>query len=193
MNNESETNNVVEINTTSETNEVKNEEIVEKESFFKKHKNILWVLLLVVLIPSFTVVGFIVGNNLNLGGNSSIGDYEVLDNPQDNENDDTVAREKGEITFAGYGKYQISSKKPNIEIKNPSGNFVDMIFILTDEATGEIIARTKKVQSGKFVYVNIMNFYKKTGNYTIILNTLTYDSKTGEQMNGMNQKIDISI
>jgi hypothetical protein len=68
-----------------------------------------------------------------------------------------------------------------------------MVFVLTDEASGKVIAKTNKVSAGKYVYVNVMDFYKKSGTFTILVNTSTYDSKSGEQLNGMNQKIEVSI
>ena len=158
----------------------------------KKSNNKLLILAFLLCIPLCTFLGIFIGNNFNREG-GTIGDFDVVDKPHPNQNDDTVAREKGTITFAGFGKYKVSKKNPSIEIKNPSGNFVDMVFELKDEKTGETIAKTGKVSAGKYVYVNIMDFYKKAGNYTIMVITSTFDSKTGEQLNGMNQKIEVSI
>ena len=188
---ENNNNSVVENNAgvVVENNNSTNENNKESEK-----KNRFWIIAFFLAIPLFTCFGIFISNNfLSKPSNSTIGDFDVVDKPQDNTPDDSVARDSGTITFAGYGKYEVSKNRPNIEIKNPIGNFVDMVFILKDEATGEIIAKTDKVKAGKYVYVNVMNYYKKTGNYTIILNTLTYDSESGAQMNGMNQKIDITI
>ena len=74
---------------------------------------------------------------------------------------------------------------PSVELKNPEGNFVDMVFTLTDEATGEIIARTGKVPAGKFAYVDVMKFYTEPGVYTVLINVATFDAQTGAQMNGI--------
>ena len=171
-------------------NENKNENINDNKG---EKKNKLLIVALVICIPLFTFLGIFVGNKLINGGNGTIGDFDVVDKPHPNENDDTIARENGTITFAGFGKYKVSKKNPTIEIKNPAGNFVDMIFELKDEKTGEIIAKTDKISAGKYVYVNVMDYYKKEGNYTILVSTQTFDSKTGEQLNGMNQKIEVSI
>ena len=171
-----------------------NKDVVNVNNKESEKKNKLWIIAFFLAIPVFTCFGiFISSNFLGKDGNSTIGDFNIVDTPQDNKNDETESRENGTITFAGYGKYRVSENKPNIEIKNPAGNFVDMVFVLKDEASGEIIAKTDKVAAGKYVYVNVMNYYKKPGNYTIVLNTLTYDSKSGAQMNGMNQKMEISI
>lgn len=184
-------NSVIESNTGSV---IENNNSINENNKDSEKKNRFWIIAFFLAIPLFTCFGIFISNNfLSKPSNSTMGDFDVVDKPQDNANDDSVARDNGTITFAGYGKYEVSDNRPNIEIKNPAGNFVDMVFILKDETTGEIIAKTDKVASGKYVYVNVLNYYKKTGNYTIILNTLTYDSESGAQMNGMNQKIDISI
>lgn len=97
------------------------------------------------------------------------------------------------ITFAGYGKYTVNEEYPSVEVKNPEGNFVDMVFTLTDQATGEIIARTGKVPSGKYAYVNVLDFYTEPGVYTVLINVATFDAVSGEQMNGINQKMELTV
>ena len=97
------------------------------------------------------------------------------------------------ITFAGYGKYTVNAEYPSVEMKNPEGNFVDMVFTLTDQATGEIIARTGKVPAGKFAYVDVMKFYTEPGDYVVLINVATFDAETGEQMNGINQKMEVTV
>ena len=108
-------------------------------------------------IPTFTILGIVINNKFNfvpIGEQNIISDFNVVDRPQDNTNGETVSRQNG---TAGYGKYNVTQKNPNIEIKNPFGNFVDMVFDLKDELSGEIIAKTNKVQVGKYVYINILN------------------------------------
>ena len=97
------------------------------------------------------------------------------------------------ITFAGYGKYTVTEEYPSVELKNPEGNFVDMVFTLTDQATGEVIARTGRVPSGKFAYVNVMDFYTEAGVYTVLINVATFDAESGAQMNGINQKMEVTV
>ena len=97
------------------------------------------------------------------------------------------------ITFAGYGKYKVTEEYPSVELKNPEGNFVDMVFTLTDEATGELIARTGKVPAGKYAYVNVMDFYTEAGVYTVLINVATFDAESGAQMNGINQKMEVTV
>lgn len=123
-----------------------------------------------------------------------IGDIDIFDEQQQKP---TVPKdENGEvptITFAGYGKYTVMPDYPSVELKNPEGNFVDMVFTLTDEATGEIIARTGKVPAGKFAYVDVMKFYTEPGVYTVLINVATFDAQTGAQMNGINQKMEVTV
>lgn len=122
-----------------------------------------------------------------------IGDIDIFDEQQQKP---TVPKDDGEvptITFAGYGKYTVMPDYPSVELKNPEGNFVDMVFTLTDEATGEIIARTGKVPAGKFAYVDVMKFYTEPGVYNVLINVATFDAESGAQMNGINQKMEVTV
>lgn len=101
--------------------------------------------------------------------------------------------EKPSITFAGYGKCTVSQATPNIELKNPEGNFVDMVFTVTDRASGTVIAKTDKVPSGKFAYVNVMNFYTQPGTYWLDITISTSDAETGSATNGMNQAVELTV
>ena len=108
----------------------------------------------------------------------------------------TVEQEQTEvpmITFSGYGKYEVSKGSPTVELKNPEGNFVNMVFTLTDKASGEIIARTPPVASGKFAYVNVYDFYQKSGTYNVEVVVSTFDSETNQPMNGINQNMKIVV
>lgn len=121
-----------------------------------------------------------------------IGDI-VIGDQQTRPVETTPTEEVPTITFAGYGKYTVTEEYPSIEVKNPEGNFVDMVFTLTDQATGEIIARTGKVPAGKYAYVNVMDFYTEAGVYTVLINVATFDAETGAQMNGINQKMEVTV
>ena len=124
----------------------------------------------------------------------AIGDVDISDEQQTRPTRPPVPEgEVPTITFAGYGKYTVNSEYPSVEMKNPEGNFVDMIFTLTDEASGEIIARTNKVPAGKFAYVDVVKFYGAPGTYTVLINVATFDAQTGEQMNGINQKMEVTV
>ena len=68
-----------------------------------------------------------------------------------------------------------------------------MVFTLSDEDSGEIIARTAKVAAGNYVYVNVLNHYKVPGTYDVEVAISTYDSQSGAQMNGMNQQMELVI
>ena len=122
-----------------------------------------------------------------------IGDIGIFDEQQTRPTEPTDETEVPTITFAGYGKYTVNAEYPSVELKNPENNFVDMVFTLTDQTTGEIIARTGKVPAGKFAYVDVMKFYQEAGVYTVLINVATFDAETGEQMNGINQKMEVTV
>ena len=122
-----------------------------------------------------------------------IGDIGIFDEQQARPTEPTDETEVPTITFAGYGKYTVNAEYPSVELKNPENNFVDMVFTLTDQATGEIIARTGKVPAGKFAYVDVMKFYTEPGTYVVLINVATFDAQTGEQMNGINQKMEVTV
>lgn len=123
----------------------------------------------------------------------SLGDFVVSDDRQTQPTEETEQTDTPTITFSGYGKYTVSNDSPNVELYNPDINFVDMVFTLTDEITGEIIARTGRVPAGKYVYVNVMDFYTEPGVYNILINVATFDAETGAQMNGINQKMEVTV
>ena len=154
---------------------------------------IIGILALCLIVPS--IVGLIGGGQSNPSIDlPAIGDVDISDEQQTRPtNPPTPEGEVPTITFAGYGKYTVNSEYPSVEMKNPEGNFVDMIFTLTDEASGEIIARTNKVPAGKFAYVDVVKFYGEPGTYTILINVATFDAQTGEQMNGINQKMEVTV
>ena len=68
-----------------------------------------------------------------------------------------------------------------------------MVFTVRDSETQELIGKTEKVSPGKFVYMNVMDFYETPGIYNVDINISTYDSVTGIQLNGVNQKMEITI
>ena len=151
---------------------------------------ILGILILCLVVPS--LVGMSGKNDpaidLPAIGDVSIGEQQTRPTTPPVEQGDVPT-----ITFAGYGKYTVNSEYPAVEVKNPEGNFVDMIFTLTDQDSGEIIARTEKVPAGKFAYVDVVKFYGKPGTYTVLINVATFDAQTGEQMNGINQKMEVTV
>ena len=49
------------------------------------------------------------------------------------------------------------------------------------------------VMAGDYVYVNVLDFYKQAGTYNILIDTSTYDADSGEQMNGMHQKMEVTV
>ena len=122
------------------------------------------------------------------------GDFEVTDALRPGEtpsggDDETVPY----ISFAVCLKYEVSPERPEIELRNPEGNFVDFVFALTDVRSGELIARTDRVPAGKYVYVNAADFYTAPGSYDVALTITTYDAQSGTQMNGLDQTVKVLV
>lgn len=167
--------------------------IDNKQNVFVEVKSRFLIIILLILLGCGLLFG--VYKNLNpdlIDQLPIIGNFDIFDEQQTKptpDDDKTIPT----ITFAGYGKYTVSAEYPSVELKNPKGNFVDMVFTLTDQESGELIARTNKVPAGKYVYVNVMDFYKKAGVYTVLIKVSTFDAKTGVQMNGINQKMEVTI
>ena len=167
-------------------------EIDDKPHLFVEVKSRLLVVMLLcfALVIALLCVpgknGSII-DDLPIIGDIVVGDQQTRPTKPTDENGNPT------ITFAGYGKYTITDEYPSVELKNPAGNFVDMVFTLTDEATGEIIARTGRVPAGKYAYVDVLDFYTTDGVYTILINIATFDAETGAQMNGMNQRMEVTV
>lgn len=169
--------------------------IDNKTNVFVEVKSRLLIILLIILLMCGML--FVAYKNLNPAVidkvQQSIGNFDIFDEQQTTEPSKDDNQSVPTIKFAGYGKYTVSAKQPKVELHNPKVNFVDMVFTLTDEKSGELIARTDKVPAGKYVYVNVVDFYKKAGVYTVLINVSTFDAKTGVQMNGINQKMEVTI
>ena len=127
-------------------------------------------------------------NMENTYGNYEVTDGRIKYKPKDTGDDDI-----GYIKFAGYGQYEVSKDQPNIELSNPSTNFTDFVFEVKDAESKKLIGKTGKVPPGKFVYMNVMDFYKTPGVYNVDINISTYDSESGAQLNGVNQKMEITV
>ena len=167
----------------------------------KEKKNWLWVIIGILIIVVILLLLRSCGTEQVV--NPPISNEPIIEEPVGNfevsgekKEEGTVEKENTEtptITFAGYGKYIVSADKPTVEFHNPEGNFVDMVFTLKDKSTGKVIARTDKVQSGKYVYVNVMDFFSEKGTYNVLISVSTYDNESGAQMNGMEQEMQIIV
>lgn len=166
--------------------------IDNKENTFVEAKSrlLIFILLGILLIG---LVFPMLGNPQIIEELPVIGNISIMDEQETRPASDKEKEEIPTITFAGYGQYTVTKEYPNVELKNPDINFVDMVFTLTDKDTGEIIARTDKVPAGKYAYVNVVDFYKEPGVYTILINVATFDAETGAQMNGINQKLELIV
>lgn len=127
-------------------------------------------------------------NNENTYGKYQVSDERIKYQPKDKGGNDV-----GYIKFAGYGQYEVSKEQPNIELSNPDVNFTDFVFTVKDSESKKLIGKTDKVSPGKFVYMNVMDFYKTPGVHNVDINITTYDSETGVQLNGVNQKMEIIV
>jgi hypothetical protein len=166
-----------------------------KENIFVEVKSrLLLIIILIGLFVGILFSCFPYNNDTPIETLPVIGNFDVsgeqITRPTVPESD---VNNQQTITFAGYGKYTVTNNYPSVELKNPEGNFVDMVFSLYDAETNDLIARTDKVSAGNYVYVNVVDYYKQVGTYTILIKTDTFDSETGEQMNGMNQKMEVII
>lgn len=170
-------------------------EVDNKNDIFVEVKSRLLIIILLLGLALGIGLLFIPGGNGQpvIEDLPIIGDIDIFDEQQTRPTEPKDETEVPTITFAGYGKYTVNAEYPSVEVKNPEGNFVDMVFTLTDQATGEIIARTGKVPAGKFAYVDVMKFYTQPGVYTVLINVATYDAETGTQMNGINQKMEVTV
>lgn len=157
----------------------------------KKTDKKLYIIILILALAVMLIFIRFSGNTKNHDIGMMVGDFGVIE--QEIDKTDVLSKESRIITFEGLGEYKISEKTPSMTLKNPEKNFVDMVFTLTDKETGGLIARTDKIPAGKYVYVNVMNFYKQKGVYNIKINISTYDPKTGSAMNSMEQEVRVTI
>jgi hypothetical protein len=123
------------------------------------------------------------------------GDFDITDDPVVRPTEPPVVEVVPTITFAGYGKFEVSEKTPKIELKNPDKNAelgVNFIFTVMDSKTGDVIARTPQVAPGKYVYVNVVDYYKTAGKYEVLIKIDTVNNE-GVEMNGIEQKMDLIV
>lgn len=168
----------------------------------KSKKSILWAIIAILVIVIILLLLRSCGASPS-GVDTPVnqGQEEVQQTPQGNfevggkREEPVVEKEPEEveyITFSGFGKFEVSADAPNVELSNPEGNPVDMIFTLTDKATGDVIARTGKVHSGEYVYVNVMDYYSEKGSYFVTVNIETMN-EDNVPMNGLNQEMEIVV
>ena len=122
-----------------------------------------------------------------------IGDFEITDTQRPGTAGQEAEEEAPRIAFALQLSYEVSAESPEIEFRNPEENFVDFVFTLTDVASGEQVARTGRVPAGKYVYVNVADFYAEPGVYDVALHISTFDMESGEQKNGLNQTVELVV
>lgn len=160
----------------------------------KKKRGVITAIAIILIIILLLLMRSCAG-----GPSKAPDDHEVIGNFTETDTQQTVEKEEKKeeeipsITFAGYGQRTVSKDDRTIELRNPENNFVDMVFTVTDEATGEVIAKTNKVEAGKYVYVDMMDFYKTPGTYQVDIDISTTDHETGEGMNGLHQDVELTV
>lgn len=153
---------------------------------------IIGICMTIVLLACLLIFRACSTNENSKNTDSTYGNYEVTDGRIKHE----VKKEEkniGYIKFAGYGQYEVSKEQPNIELSNPTTNYTDFVFTVKDSESKKLIGKTDKVAPGKFVYMNVVDFYKTPGVYNVDINITTYDSESGAQLNGVNQKMEITV
>ena len=161
----------------------------EKTSMFFK----IGICLVVVLIACLLIFRSCSTDANRNNKENTYGKYQVTDGRIKYQPKDKGGNDVGYIKFAGYGQYEVSKEQPNIELSNPDVNFTDFVFTVKDSESKKLIGKTDKVSPGKFVYMNVLDFYKTPGVYNVDINITTYDSETGAQLNGVNQKMEITV
>ena len=151
------------------------------------------ICVLIVLITCILIFRSCSSDATKSNMENTYGNYEVTDGRIKHEVKDKDDNDIGYIKFAGYGQYEVSREQPSIELSNPSTNFTDFVFTVKDAESKKLIGKTEKVSPGKFVYMNVVDFYKTPGVYDVDINISTYDSETGVQLNGVNQKMEITV
>lgn len=153
---------------------------------------IIVICLMIVVLTSLVIFRSCSSDANRSNNNNTYGKYEVTDGrikykPKD------AGDDIGYIKFAGYGQYEVSKEQSCIELSNPATNFTDFVFTVKDAESKKLIGKTEKVSPGKFVYMDVVDFYKTPGVYNVDINITTYDSETGAQLNGVNQKMEIIV
>ena len=155
----------------------------------KKKTAVIIVAIIVLLIALFLILM----PKETPSANPAFGVFEVTENRRGGSASQDTDSGNSCISFFGYGKSLVSEKNPSIELYNPSQNTVKMVFEVLDSETNELIARTNDVLPGEYAYVNVVDFYKSAGVYSIDIITSTMDAGTDTPMNGMHQQMEIII
>lgn len=165
----------------------------EEQSKKKKRRGVITAIAIIIIIILLLLLRSCGGQTHQSVDDGVIGNFTQTDTQQKEEKDNSDEEVTPSITFAGYGQRTVSADHRTIELKNPDVNFVDMVFTVTDEESGEIIARTDKVEAGKFVYVDMLDFYTEPGVYQVDIDISTTDHETGEGMNGLHQDVELTV
>lgn len=91
----------------------------------------------------------------------------------------------------GYSNIILNSEKPNINLSNPEGNTVYMVYDIQDEE-GNSIFTSNAIPAGQMLPVDMYSKLSK-GSHKVKFTITTFDSETKAQCNGATQEVDIII
>lgn len=163
----------------------------------EKFKTALIIILIIIIILLLIYLLLGLANGMNRDKTSGIIDFDSeIENPleyristfKEKRVEKEPVKDLRTITYSGAGKYIVDSDNPYIVLSNPSVNFVDMIFEITDLDNDIILIRTEKVCAGEYLYVNMYDFYSEIGTYHIGIDIASFDHENGEEKNGMHEE-----
>lgn len=94
------------------------------------------------------------------------------------------------IEIPGYANLYVSSKNPNIQLINPTGNTVYFVYTLLENDT--TIYESKAIEPDKMINVNLKEMLP-IGTHTISFKISTYDVETQAACNGATQEVTITV
>lgn len=94
------------------------------------------------------------------------------------------------IEIPGYSELYVSSKSPNIQLINPTGNTVYFVYTLLENDT--VIYETKAIAPDKMLEVNLKELLS-IGTHTISFQISTYDVETQAACNGATQEVQVIV
>lgn len=97
------------------------------------------------------------------------------------------------ITIPGYAAITVSSDSPTVQLINPDGNTVNMVYTIS--YNDDIIYETDgAVPAGKAVEADFYQLFDgKAGSYDLTFQISTYDITTNQPCNGATQAVTLTI
>lgn len=97
------------------------------------------------------------------------------------------------ITIPGYADLYVSSEKPSVQLINPDGNTVYMVYSIS--YNDEVIYETDgAIPAGQMVEADLYNVFNgAAGTYDLTFKISTYDANTNAPCNGATQPVTLNI